>query len=140
MELKFENCLLVSNDYDFVLARLKDSAKRLFEQSAAIPNSRAREVKMIPVNQQKEYHIPPEPEMHFHKGFDLGMCIPNGRLDQIDTSIIDAKKDLLEDIIEENEDIRKIEHELINADPTYVQQGSNMTNVSISFEYQMFTY
>jgi hypothetical protein len=131
MELKFENCLLISNDYEFVTNKLRESAKRLFDEAAAIPNSKAKESKMVPVNQQKDFVIPPEPEIHFHKGFNLGMCIPNGRLDLIDTCIIDSKKDFLDSILKDNDEIQKIEQELINADPSYTQQASNMTIVSL---------
>jgi hypothetical protein len=136
LELKFENFLMVSNDYDLTIEHLKLSAKRLYEQAAAQANSRPNDAKMININQLKDIIVPGEPEVHLHKTFNLGMVVPDGHLDQIDTLILDAKKELFGSLLQENEDIRKIEQELINADPSYAKNfTSNAINVFFTNSY-----
>jgi hypothetical protein len=130
LELKLKKCLLISNDLEFVLSHLKASAKRVHDTASHTANSKPNDVKMMDINQQKESKFEVEPEIHFHKTFDLGMAVPDGHLDVIDTDILDAKKELFGKLLAENEEIRKVEMELLNADPTYSKNfTSNAINV-----------
>ena len=128
MELKFERALMISNDYEFVTSNLHETAKRLFESAAQVYNCRPVDNKMVTLNQQREMKNYVEPETHFNKTFDFGIYIPTGHLDEVDTDIMEAKKEAYGDILRENEEIKKVELELHKE-----EEFSNVINVCISY-------
>jgi hypothetical protein len=117
------------DDYELVLSHLKGSAKRLYNETSQVPNCRPISGKVINMNKEHARQQVQEPEIHFYETFNLGMCIPNGKLDLIDSNILLGKKILFGQILKANEDIQKVEAELLAADPQSKLYSGRKINV-----------
>ena len=97
------------DDHEVVATHLKASAKRLYSSASQVPNCRPISGKIISMNKEHSRKPILEPEIHFYETFNLGMCVPNGKLDLIDSNILLSKKLLLGQVLKDNEDIQKLD-------------------------------
>lgn len=117
------------DDYEVVISHLKGSAKRLYSSASQVFNCRPISGKVINMNKEHVRQQVTEPEVHFYETFNLGMCIPNGKLDLIDSNILLGKKILFGQVLKDNEDIQKLDAEILAADPQKKAFNSRKINV-----------
>ncbi|KAI9344820.1 hypothetical protein DFJ73DRAFT_494065 [Zopfochytrium polystomum] len=114
--------LICCNDVDFVLPRLKDSARRIWEAASKKANIRPTTAKssilgktsprMIGDDDKKE-----DDGKHFPNTFNLGMLVPSVEERFSEKRVLDAKKQTFGHILRTNEENLLIEQELLNVDP-----------------------
>jgi hypothetical protein len=121
------------DDLEVVISHLKGSAKRLYNLASQVPNCRPISGKVINPNREIVRQQVHEPEVHFYETFNLGMCVPNGKLDLIDSNILLGKKLLFGKILNDNQDIQKLDSELLTADPQNNVNSSQKINVISTF-------
>ncbi len=97
------------DDYEVVVSQLKGSAKRLYSSASQVPNCRPISGKILSINKEHSRQPLAEPEIHFYETFNLGMCVPNGKLDLIDSNVLLSKKLLLGQVLKDNEEIQKLD-------------------------------
>ena len=143
MELKLEHDLLLSADHEFVSQRLKESAKKVWELAALVPNCRPVNTKITLIPQAHEYKPSPDAEPRSHKVFDFGMKIPDCHEEIEQRQILDAKKQAYGMILKANAESKKLEQEILNADPTRGFDPSNYidpTIASVFAEHEVYAF
>lgn len=121
------------DDYDVVLSHLKGSAKRLYSAASQVYNCRPISGRVLNMNKEHVRQQVPEPEVHFYETFNLGMCVPNGKSDLIDSNILLGKKLLFGKVLKDNEDIQKLDAEILASDPQNNSFHSRKINVISKF-------
>lgn len=144
MELQLEYDLLLSSDHEYVVSRLKDSAKKVWEAAAATPNCHPLSTKITIIPQAHEYKPPAENSDSRHvKAFDFGMKIPDGRHVIDNSQILDSKKQAYGSIIQSNIDNKRLEQEILSADPSRTFDSSNFivpTIASVFAEHEVLAF
>jgi hypothetical protein len=126
MELKLEYDVLMLSDHEQIQSQLKDSAKRMWGRAASVPNCRPIMTKVSIIPQGKEQKSDSENlEIRYPKLFDMGFKIPTGNFEDRTDHILAEKKLAYGVILKTNEDTRKLEMEILNADPNKVFDKSN---------------
>lgn len=116
-----------------VISHLKNSAKRLYSTASQVYNCRPISGKVINMNRDHIKQQIHEPEVHFYATLNLGMYVPNGKLDLIDSNILEGKKILFGRVLSENEDIQKLDAELLAADSQHKTVTSRKINVIFDY-------
>ncbi|KAJ3322787.1 hypothetical protein HDV06_002648 [Boothiomyces sp. JEL0866] len=132
MELKLEYDVLLLSDNDQISAHLKESAKRVWEKAAAVPNCHPINTKISIIPQSRDHKAEDTPEIRHVKLFDFGLNIPKGDYEDINEYILNEKKVAYGMILKHNEDTRKLEIEIANADPTNVFDTTIYVNPSLA--------
>nr|KAJ3423215.1 Aminoacyl tRNA synthase complex-interacting multifunctional protein 1 [Polyrhizophydium stewartii] len=134
MELRIEHDMLLSSDHEAVGVQLKEIAKRVWERAASEPNCKPHAVKISIIPQQREYKPPVDTETRQPHMFDLGMAVSEIKSDSLSSNILASKKKDYGLILKSNEENRKLEMELLNADP--------MRNIESSevIQHEVFAY
>ncbi|KAH6596262.1 hypothetical protein BASA50_005306 [Batrachochytrium salamandrivorans] len=144
MELRLEHDMLLSSDHEYVGNQLKDAAKRIWEQAAAIPNSCPMNTKISIIPQQREYKPASESkENRIPKVFDYGLKLPTDGGDILESNILLSKKKEYGTILKTNEDNQKINLELFNFNQDQTVEGSNIikpTLATLFAEHEVFAY
>jgi hypothetical protein len=135
MELQLEHDLLLCSDHDYVVSRLKESSKKLWESAALIPNCHPVNTKITIIPQAHEYKPPAETTDPRHtKAFDFGMKIPDGRSIVDNTQILDSKKHAYGIIIKLNQDNKRLEQDMLNADPNRIFDSNKCIYTDINLD------
>ncbi|KAJ3313302.1 hypothetical protein HDV04_002286 [Boothiomyces sp. JEL0838] len=132
MELKLEYDILLLTDNDQISAYLKESAKRLWERAAAVPNCHPINTKISIIPQSRDHKTEEMPDIRHTRMFDFGLNIPKGDYEDLNEYILNEKKVAYGMILKHNEDTRKLEMEIANADPTNVFDTSIYVNPSLA--------
>eukprot|EP00842_Homolaphlyctis_polyrhiza_P006956 jgi/Hompol1/84/HPOL_002445-RA len=144
MELCIEHAMLLSTDVEQVSVQLKDMAKRVWERAASTHNSRPLSVKISIIPQQREYKPAVDTtENRIPRTLDFGMRTPGINENQFKSAILSSKKREYGQILKANEDNRKLEQELLNADPNHIIESSSIINPTIATvfaEHEVFAY
>ena len=117
------------DDYEVAISHIKGSAKRLYNSASQVANCRPMNGKILNMNRENTRQNYVEPELHFYETFSLGMYVPNGKLDLIDGNIMISKKVLFGQVLQENEEIQRLEAELMAADTQNRSSRSLKINV-----------
>lgn len=144
MELKLEYDVLLLADNDTILAHMKQISRRAWEKAASVPNCRPVNTKINIIPQNREQKKDTEPlELRHPKLFDLSLKIPNGNYENKMGNILAEKRIAYAQILKANEDTKKLELEIKNADPNSEFDESNYitpTIASIFAEHEMLAY
>ncbi|KAL2919593.1 hypothetical protein HK105_200505 [Polyrhizophydium stewartii] len=143
MELRIEHDMLLSSDHEAVGVQLKEIAKRVWERAASEPNCKPHAVKISIIPQQREYKPPVDTETRQPHMFDLGMAVSEIKSDSLSSNILASKKKDYGLILKSNEENRKLEMELLNADPMRNIESSEViqpTLATIFAEHEVFAY
>ncbi|KAJ3269943.1 hypothetical protein HDV01_000789 [Terramyces sp. JEL0728] len=132
MELKLEYDVLLLSDNDQISTHLKESAKRVWEKAASVPNCHPINTKISIIPQNSDHKSDEMPEIRHAKLFDFGLNIPTGDYENMNEYILNEKKVAYGSILKHNEDTRKLEIEIANADPTNVFDTSIYVNPSLA--------
>lgn len=126
MELRLEYEVLLLTDHDQMLPHLKSAARRIWEKAASVPNCQPLNAKISIIPQNREHKNDENPaEIRHHKLFDFGFKIPDGSYEDRTDHILAEKKLAYGSILKANEDTRKLDLEIANADPTKPLDPSN---------------
>jgi hypothetical protein len=143
MELKLEYDVLLLSDHEPIQSHLKESAKRMWERAASVPNCRPLMAKVSIIPQNRELKSDLDGEIRYPKLFDFGFQIPTPDFTNRTEHILNEKKIAYGVIIKTNEDTRKLELEILNADPSKTFDKSNYitpTIASIFAEHEVLGY
>ncbi|KAJ3033499.1 hypothetical protein HDV00_006315 [Rhizophlyctis rosea] len=162
-ELRVEHDLLLSNDLDFVISRLRDNAHRTFELSLpsspdgttttrpqsgrSRPNSANNDsstTRQDPntLTQQDSVAlggagpaVPPkdDDQLRLLKPFDAGMHVPDGGRPGVGVTVLEGKKQVFGMILRSNAELRAVEQELTSADPERVVRSAVEPTISTIF-------
>ncbi|KAJ3107131.1 hypothetical protein HDU97_004824 [Phlyctochytrium planicorne] len=146
-EIICEFDLLGATDIDFVVSRLKESAKKVWEMAAKKSNTKPLSGKGGSAKQalrRSTHNISTEDEEdRLPASFDLGMLVPDGREHLCDRHVLDGKKQQYGQILRANEESRLIEQELMNVDPTRSMNSASIlepTLATIFAEHEVLAY
>ncbi|KAJ3307179.1 hypothetical protein HDV03_002690 [Kappamyces sp. JEL0829] len=144
MELKLEYDVLLLADNDMILNHLKVTSQRIWEKAASVPNCRPVNTKVSIIPQSRDHKKEGEPqEIRHPKLFDLSLKIPTGNYENQVGHILAEKKLAYASILKANEDTRKVELEIANADSSKIFDESNYivpTVASIFAEHEVLTF
>jgi hypothetical protein len=144
MELKLEYNILLLADNDIIMNHLKLTARRAWEKAASVPYCRPISAKLtiIPQNrdQKKEFE---NNEPRHPKLFDQSLKIPSVNYENRIEHILAEKRLAYGQILKANEDTKKLELEIMNADASKDFDPSNYitpTVASIFAEHEMLAF
>ena len=143
MELRLDLDLLYSSDHEYVGTQLKDIAKRLWLKSAEKDNTKPLSVKISIIPQQREYKPADTSNIRLPNTFNYGMNLPEVDDEEINVRILESKKKDYGALLKQNEDHRKFEQELLQADPNHIVDYSNIVHINISTifaEHEVYAY
>ncbi|KAJ3000741.1 hypothetical protein HDV02_003543 [Globomyces sp. JEL0801] len=133
MELKLEYDILLLADIDQITAHLKDTGKRIWKKAASVPNCRPLNTKVSIIPQSIDHKNSGDPpELRHTKQYDFSFEIPKGNYDDYNDFILKDRKVSYGMILKANEDTKKLEIEIANADPTKVFPQSNYISPTIA--------
>lgn len=133
MELRLEHDLLLSSDNDFVGARLKETAKKLWHISAAVPHCKPFNTKITLIPQSHEYKMSQESaDPRNAHVFDFGMKIPDGSPEMPNSRVLDSKKQAYGVILKANAESKRLEQEIKHADPNREFDASNFISPTVA--------
>jgi hypothetical protein len=144
MELKLEYDVLLLADSEMILNHLKQTSQRVWEKAASVPHSRPVNTKISIIPQNRDLKKDSEPqEIRHPKLFDFGLKIPTADYDNNVDHILAEKKLAFAHILKANEDTKKLELEIANADASKVFDESNYivpTLSSVFAEHEVLCY
>ena len=144
MELKMEHEILLLADNDLIMNHLKLTSRRVWEKAASVPYCRPINAKLtvIPQNREQkkeaESHEPRHPKL-----FDHSLKIPSVGYENLRDHILAEKRLAYGQILKANEDTKKLELEILNADASKDFDPSNYitpTVASVFAEHEMLAF
>jgi hypothetical protein len=144
MELSLEYDMLRLADHEKIQAHLKDSARLVWTKAASVPNCRPLATKISIIPQNKDTKLETDTfEIRYPKLFDLGFKIPEPEYHDRTDHVLAEKKLAFGLILKSNEETKKIEQEIANADPTKKFDISNYidpTMASVFAEHELLAF
>jgi hypothetical protein len=145
-EIRYEMDLLKCTDMDLVKQRIREDARRLLEgDEDAMPLSRQKaQGKNNYGMEELETVMDVEDTLRCRKAFDYGMMIPDTRSIHPSTGMLDAKKQLYSSLHQKNEELKRIEQEMMEIDPSRVAsiklQEEQMSIQTVFGEHEIMSY
>ena len=138
--------MLASKDIDLIKQRIKENARRIFEDGTDFPKSRSKIAIMRPEETAEDADQTNDLEQvhRSQKSYDFGILITDPRIIPEFVDVLDAKRLFYSALCQKNEEIKRIEQELLEIDPTRagsVRQQMEQTTISRVFgEHEIISF
>lgn len=145
-EIRYEMDLLKCTDMDLVKQRIREDSRRILEgDEDTLPMSRQKaQGKNNYGMEESETVQDVEDTMRHRKPFDYGMMVPDSRKIVPVTDMLDAKKQLYNSLHQKNEELKRIEQEMMEIDPSRVAsiklQEEQMSIQTVFGEHEIMSY
>lgn len=145
-ELRYEMDLLKSNDMGIVKQRIREDARRVLEgddDTLVLSKSKSQNKNNYGM-EDPEIIMDVDETLRSRKPFDYGMIVPDSRRTNVGGDMLEAKKQLYSSLLQKNEELKRIEQEMMEIDPSRVAgiklQEEEMTIPAVFGEHEILSF